>query len=98
MEAFMGQLISPKEAVLGRPILNERDYLDAKKLLAHEINVGHQSDVSERIESLMRAIAEYERRFVDSDGQDSDWVEDAYEAGLQDWDGPTQRWGDSAEI
>jgi hypothetical protein len=44
----------------------------------------------------MQAIADYERRFVDGDGQDGDWVEDAYEAGLQDWDGPTQRWSDSA--
>jgi hypothetical protein len=93
----MGQLESRNVTALGRPILNERDYLDAKKLVAHEMSVRHKDDASDRIEALMQAIAQYERRFVDGDGQDSEWVEDAYDAGLQDWDGPTQRWSDSLE-
>ena len=93
----MSKRKSIDQAELCRPILNERDYFEAKHLLAKALHTQRQHDATARIKSLMQAIANYERRFVDGDGQDADWVEDAYDAGLQDWDGPTQRWSDSLE-
>jgi len=93
----MGHLNSSKPAALIQSIRSERDYLEAKKQIAHEMAIRHQDDASERIEVLMQAVLDYERRFVDDADQDDDAVEDSHEAGLEDWDGPSQRWRDSLE-
>ncbi len=93
----MGQRNFIKQVAQFRAILNERDYLEAKHQLVQALHAQRQTAASARVESLTLAISEYERRFVDGDGQDSEWIEDAYDAGLQDWDGPTQRWSDSLE-
>jgi hypothetical protein len=93
----MGHVDSLKPAELIHTIRNERDYLETKKLIAHEMRVRHQDDASERIESLMRAVTEYEQRFADNSDQDGDGCEDCDDGGLADWDGPDRRWGDHAE-
>ncbi len=78
-----------------RPILNERDYQDAKVLLEREMKHAHTDRVWERLEALMQEVANYEARFLQGDDEDADeWVEYAYQTALEDEDGPRRRWSD----
>jgi hypothetical protein len=81
-----------------RPILNERDYQNAKALLAKEMRHSHSERVWARLEALMQAVADYERRFLEGEEDDSgEWIQYAYSAVLEETDAPQRRWSDSTE-
>ena len=46
----------------------------------------------------MRAVTDYEQRFADNSDQDGDGFEDGDDAGLADWDGPAQHWGECPKL
>ena len=86
------------EASKTRPILNERDYQNAKALVAKQINVKHTERVSARIEALMQEVADYERRFLEGEEEDAArLVEHAYSAALEESEVPQRRWSDSLD-
>jgi hypothetical protein len=79
-----------------RPILNERDYQGAKALLEHEMKHGRDGKLSARLEALMQEVADYEARFLQGEDDDaSPWLQYAYEAALDEDDGPRRRWTDT---
>ncbi len=79
-----------------RPILNERDYQNAKALLAKEMQNSHSERVWARLEALMQAVADYERRFLEGEEDDNgEWVEYAYATALDETAAPRRRWSDS---
>jgi len=86
------------QAALARPILNERDYQNAKALLAKEMKHSHSERVWARLEALMQAVADYERRFLEGEEEDaSNWLEYAYASALDDTGSPRRRWSDTFE-
>jgi hypothetical protein len=87
------------EAVVkARPILNELDYQNAKALLAKEMRHTHSDRVWARLEALMQAVSDYERRFLEGDDEDpTDWIQYAYAAALDETELPRRRWSDSTE-
>ena len=51
-----------------------------------------------RLEALMQAVADYERRFLEGEEEDAaDWIRYAYEAALEETEMPRRRWSDSTE-
>ena len=82
-----------------RPILNERDYQNAKALVAKEMNHKHSEKVWARLEALMQEVAEYERRFLEGEEEDAArWVEYAYSSALEETEVVAhRRWSDSEE-
>ena len=91
----MGSRDFRKEATQARPILNERDYQNAKALLAKEMHQKHTERAWARLEALMQEVAEYERRFLEGEEDDaSRWVEYAYASVLGETDAPQRRWSD----
>jgi hypothetical protein len=84
--------------VKARPILNERDYQNAKALLAKEMRHSHSERVWARLEALMQAVADYERRFLEGEEEDAtNWIQYAYESALDESEMPRRRWSDSTE-
>jgi len=91
----MGSRDFGQETARARPILNERDYQNAKALLAKEMHQKHTEHVWARLEALMQEVAEYERRFLEGAEDDaSRWVEYAYTSVLEENDTPQRRWSD----
>ena len=79
-----------------RPILNERDYQNAKALLAREMHQKQTEHAWARLEALMQEVAEYERRFMEGEEDDATrWIEYAYTSALEEGDAPQRRWSDS---
>ncbi len=94
----MGSRHVRTEAEKARPILNERDYQNAKLLLAKEMHHTHTDRVWARLESLMQAVADYERRFLEGDEEDAaSWIEYAYASVLEETEAPRRRWSDGAD-
>ena len=92
----MGSRLGRTDAKSARPILNERDYQNAKEILAREVHQRHSDRVWARLEALMQEVANYERRFLDGDEETStDWVEYAYATVLEEHQSPKRRWSDS---
>lgn len=92
----MGSRQFRSEAGKARPILNERDYQNAKALLAKEMKHSHSERVWARLEALMQAVADYERRFLEGEEEDaSSWLEYAYASALDDTEAPRRRWSDT---
>jgi len=78
-----------------RPILNERDYQEAKAVLEREMKHAHTDRVWDRLEALMQEVADYEARFLQGENEDAtDWVEYAYAVALDEEEGPRRRWSD----
>lgn len=97
-EAIMGSAHLEPEASKTRPILNERDYQNAKALVAKHINVKHTDRMSARIEALMQEVADYERRFLEGEEEDAArLVEYAYTEALEETEVPQRRWSDSSD-
>jgi hypothetical protein len=97
LEAVMG-LENEIADTKARPILNERDYQNAKALLAKEMRNTHSDKVWARLEALMQAVSDYERRFLEGDEDDAtDWIEYAYATALEEAEVPHRRWSDSTE-
>ena len=91
----MGSREFRAEATKARPILNERDYQNAKALLAKEMHQKHTERVWARLEALMQEVAEYERRFLEGEEDDaSRLVEYAYASVLEETETPQRRWTD----
>ena len=91
----MGSRQFGTEVAHARPILNERDYQNAKALLAKEMHQKHTERVWARLEALMQEVAEYERRFLEGEEDDaSRWVEYAYTSVLEENETPQRRWTD----
>jgi len=87
-----------RPAIKARPILNERDYQNAKALLAKEMHHSHSDRVWARLEALMQAVADYERRFLEGEEEDAtDWIQYAYATALEEAEVPRRRWSDSTE-
>ena len=81
-----------------RPILNERDYQNAKSLLAKEMHNSHSDRVWARLEALMQAVSDYERRFLEGEEEDAtDLIEYAYAHVLDETEMPQRRWSDDCE-
>ena len=95
----MGSRDFRTEAKNARPILNERDYQNAKALVAKEMNHKHTERVWARLEALMQEVAEYERRFLEGEEEDAaHWVEYAYASALEETEvAASRRWSDSEE-
>jgi hypothetical protein len=95
-EAIMGSRHFRAEAGKTRPILNERDYQNAKALVAKHMSLKHTERVWARIEALMHEVAEYERRFLEGEEEDAArLVEYAYASALEETEVPQRRWSDS---
>lgn len=78
-----------------RPILNERDYQNAKAMMAQELHRNHTAQMWARLEALMHEVAEYERRFLEGEDDDAArLVEYAYASVLDDDEAPQRRWSD----
>jgi hypothetical protein len=93
----MGSREFRAEVSKARPILNERDYQNAKALLAKEMHQKHTDQVWARLEALMQEVAEYERRFLEGEEDDaSRWVEYAYASVLEETETPQRRWTDAS--
>lgn len=93
----MGSRQLGTEVAHARPILNERDYQNAKALLAKEMHQKHTERVWARLEALMQEVAEYERRFLEGEEDDaSRWVEYAYASVLEETETPQRRWTDGS--
>ena len=91
----MGSRELRSDAGKARPILNERDYQNAKALLAKEMHQKHTDQVWARLEALMQEVAEYERRFLEGEEDDaSRVVEYAYASVLEETETPERRWSD----
>lgn len=94
----MGSREHGAEIVHARPILNERDYQNAKALLAKEMHQKHSERAWARLEALMQEVAEYERRFLEGEEDDaSRYVEYAYASALEETETPRRRWSDTGE-
>ena len=94
----MGSRLARIEAAPARPILNERDYQNAKAILAKEMHQKHTDRVWARLEALMQEVAEYERRFLENEEDTSiDWIEYAYASALDENEGPRRRWSDTTD-
>jgi shikimate kinase len=94
----MGSRHVRTEAIKARPILNERDYQNAKALVAREMQRKHSERVAARIEALMQEVAEYERRFLEGEEEDAArWVEYAYASALEENETPLRRWSDASD-
>jgi shikimate kinase len=92
----MGSRHVRTEANYARPILNERDYQNAKALVAREMIHKHTTRVWARLEALMQEVAEYERRFLEGEEDDAArLVEYAYALALRDTETTQRRWSDS---
>ncbi|MCW5623196.1 MAG: hypothetical protein KIT73_00570 [Burkholderiales bacterium] len=83
----------PTRAKLARPIQSERDYHEAKALLARTMRAARSTEAARRAEALLREIVDYEIR-VDSQNAD-EWSE--IDADLDTHEGPRRRWNDPAE-
>jgi len=95
---MVGNRLDQTDEKGARPILNERDYQNAKAILAREMHHRHTDRVWARLEALMQEVANYERRFLDGDDEASaDWVEYAYATVLGEQEGPKRRWSDTGD-
>jgi len=94
----MGSRRFRNELTKARPILNERDYQNAKALLAKEMHRKHSEQAWARLEALMQEVAEYERHFLEGNEDDgSRWIEYAYALALEETDAPRRRWSDTPQ-
>ena len=92
----MGSRHVRTEANQARPILNERDYQNAKALVAREMNRKQTERLCARLEALMQEVADYERRFIEGEEEDAArLVEYAYALALEETETTQRRWSDS---
>jgi hypothetical protein len=80
----------PKKANLARPIHTERDYREAKELLARTMRGARSTETAMRAEALLREIVDYEMR-VDAEESEG-WG--LLEPDLETYAGPRRRWND----
>jgi hypothetical protein len=83
----------PKKANLARPIHTERDYREAKALLARTMRSARSTESAMRAEALLREIVDYEMR-VDAE-QSEGWG--LLDADLDAYAGPRRRWNDDED-
>jgi hypothetical protein len=82
----------PQPAKLSRPIHTERDYRDAKALLAGTMRSARSTEMALRAEALLREIVDYELR-VDMQTQETSWK--TPEQDLRVLRGLCRRWSDA---
>lgn len=82
---------APQPAKLSRPIFNERDYREAKALLARTMRAARSTESALRAEALLREIVDYELR-ADAQVEEQSW--EALDADLRLYQGPRRRWSD----
>jgi hypothetical protein len=83
---------APMRSRLARAIHSDRDYREAKALLARTMRSARSTEAALRAEALLREIVDYEIR-VDAEDEDN---LDAGSADVQEYGGPKRRWVDSA--
>lgn len=88
-EVLLKRRVGKKEE-LARPIRNERDYREAKKLLSLTMRSPRTPESAERADALLEAILAYETRI---EAEDSDGLNELY-AALDEHDSPRRRWSD----
>lgn len=84
---------APMRSRLARAIHSDRDYREAKALLARTMRSARSTESALRAEALLREIVDYEIR-VDAEDEDR-W--DAANPELSAYEGPRRRWVDSSE-
>lgn len=82
---------APMRSRLARAIHSDRDYREAKALLARTMRSARSTEAALRAEALLREIVDYEIR-VDAENAER-W--DASEPELNAYEGPRRRWVDS---
>lgn len=82
---------APMRSRLARAIHSDRDYREAKALLARTMRSARSTEAALRAEALLREIVDYEIR-VDAEDEER-W--DASDAELSSYEGPRRRWVDS---
>lgn len=81
-----------------RPILNGRDYDSAKKRLVEALRQPGWVREDDRIDALMVALIEFEKRYVTRDLQLAvEWAECVFVPALDNADVPRRRWSDPPE-
>ncbi|MEO8040055.1 MAG: hypothetical protein ABI794_14895 [Betaproteobacteria bacterium] len=84
---------APMRSRLARAIHNDRDYREAKALLARTMRSARSTEAALRAEALLREIVDYEIRV---DAEDAErW--DAIDNDLDGYEGPHRRWVDSSD-
>jgi len=82
----------PQPAKLSRPIHTERDYHEAKALLAGTMRSARSTEMALRAEALLREIVDYELR-LDMQAEEASWkTPDQDQRMLQ---GLCRRWSDA---
>jgi hypothetical protein len=84
---------APAKAKLSRPIHTERDYREAKALLARTMRGARSTEAALRAEALLREIVDYEIR-IDAQDQEEAWG--LLDPDLDQYQGPRRRWVDQA--
>lgn len=84
---------APMRSRLARAIQSDRDYREAKALLARTMRSARSTEAALRAEALLREIVDYEIRV---DAEDDEAVDNG-SADLQEYGGPKRRWVDSAD-
>lgn len=88
---LMTEQRQPRQAKLSRPIHNERDYREAKALLARTMRSARSTEGTLRAEALLREIVDYELR-LDSQLEEPSW--EMPEPDLPLYEGLRRRWSD----
>jgi hypothetical protein len=84
---------APMRSRLARAIHSDRDYREAKALLARTMRSARSTEAALRAEALLREIVDYEIRVDTEEGER--W--DEAEQGLNAYEGPRRRWVDANE-
>lgn len=82
---------APSRAKMSRPIHTERDYREAKALLARTMRGARSTEAALRAEALLREIVDYEIR-IDSQDEEETWG--LLDPDLDPYHGPRRRWVD----
>ena len=82
----------PLPEKLSRPILNERDYREAKAVLAHIMRPPRSTGAALRAEALLQEIVNYELR-LDAQVEEPSWETSDIEPHV--YQGLRRRWSDA---
>lgn len=89
------QIIQQKRAAmrsrLSRAIHTDRDYREAKALLARTMRSARSTETALRAEALLREIVDYEIRVDAEDAEPGDTTD----SDLSAYEGPRRRWVDA---
>ena len=82
---------APMPSRLARAIHSDRDYREAKALLARTMRSARSTETALRAEALLREIVDYEIRVDAEDAEPGDTTD----SDLSAYEGPRRRWVDA---